>query len=393
MNDKTIHSGTDAVVVAAVPTRTDKYPTVAAAMSGGVDSSVAAALLKRQGRDVIGVTMNLFSLAKEECARDDLRSCCGWKAREDANRVAVRLGIPHFVVDFRPEFERSVIEDFGREYARGRTPNPCIRCNRFLKFGLLLERIGALGAETVATGHYARVAFDPESGRWLLRKGADADKDQSYFLYPLSQAQLSRTLFPVGELAKAEVRRLAAEFGLPVAQKGESQEICFIPDDDYPRFLRGKFPEAFRPGPIVDRAGKVIGRHEGIARFTVGQRSGLGIAAPRPLYVLAVDAATNTVVAGENRDLERRRLLVEEVNWISIRALNTPRAVKVKVRYRQAEAPAMIVPEADGCVRVEFEASQRAIAPGQAAVFYDGDVVVGGGLIARALEEGSGLNT
>jgi tRNA-specific 2-thiouridylase len=376
MTGKTIYSG--AATTAAV----------AAAMSGGVDSSVAAALLKRQGREVIGVTMNLFSLPKEDCVRDDLRSCCGWKAQEDANRVAIVLGIPHFVVDFRREFERSVIEDFGREYARGRTPNPCIRCNRFLKFGLLLERIKALGAETVATGHYARVAFDPGSGRWLLRKGADADKDQSYFLYPLTQAMLSRTLFPVGDYNKADIRRLAAEFGLPVARKGESQEICFVPDDDYPRFLRERFPEAFRPGPIVDTGGKVIGRHEGIARFTVGQRSGLGIAAPRPLYVVAVDAATNTVVAGENRDLARTRLLVEDANWISIEALGAPRAVKVKVRYRQAEAPAMIVPEADGRIRVEFESPQRAIAPGQAAVFYDGDIVVGGGLIARALEDG-----
>ena len=365
---------------------------VAMAMSGGVDSSVAAALLLRQGRKVVGVTMNLFSLPKEECVRDDLKSCCGWKAQEDANRVAVGLGIPHFVVDFRREFERSVIEDFGREYARGRTPNPCIRCNRYLKFGLLLERAGALGAETVATGHYARASFDKGTGRWLLRKGADADKDQSYFLYSLTQAQLARALFPVGELAKTEVRRLAAEFGLPTARKGESQEICFVPDGDYPRFLRERFPEAFRPGPIVDKTGKVIGRHDGIGRFTVGQRSGLGIAAPRPLYVLAVDAATNTVVAGENRDLARTRLLVEEMNWISIEALRAPRPVKVKVRYRQAEAPALIVPEADGSVRVEFETPQRAIAPGQAAVFYDGDVVVGGGLIARPLVEGSGLN-
>jgi tRNA-specific 2-thiouridylase len=244
-----------------------------------------------------------------------------------------------------------------------------------------------LGAETVATGHYARASFDTGSGRWLLRKGADADKDQSYFLYPLTQAQLSRTLFPVGELTKMEVRRLAAEFGLPVASKGESQEICFVPDNDYPRFLRDRFPEAFRPGPIVNGAGKIIGRHEGIGRFTVGQRSGLGIAAPRPLYVTAVDAATNTVVAGEDRDLAKAGLIVEEVNWISIEVLSAPRAVKVKVRYRQAEAPARIVPEADGRVRVEFEAPQRAIAPGQAAVFYDGDVVVGGGLIARALAD------
>ena len=214
------------------------------------------------------------------------------------------------------------------------------------------------------------------------------DKDQSYFLYPLTQAQLSRTLFPVGELAKTEVRGLAAEFGLPVAGKGESQEICFIPDDDYPRFLRGRFPEAFRPGPIVDRAGKVIGRHEGIARFTVGQRSGLGIAAPRPLYVVAVDAATNTVVAGENRDLARTRAPRRGRELDFDRALNAPRAVTGQGALPASRGAGLIVPEADGRVRVEFETPQRAIAPGQAAVFYDGDVVVGGGLIARALEDG-----
>ena len=366
-----------------MPEKTDGMrAAVAAAMSGGVDSSVAAALLKAEGRDVVGVTMDLFSLPKETCAREDLRSCCGWKSRDDANRVAVALGIPHYVVDFRREFERDVIADFAREYGRGRTPNPCIRCNRFLKFGLLLDRVAPLGAAAMATGHYARTGFDRASGRTLLLKGADGDKDQSYFLYSLTQDMLRRALFPVGGRTKAEVRRLAAELGLPVADKAESQEICFVPDDDYPRFLREAFPGLFRPGPVVDTAGRTIGRHDGIAGFTVGQRRGLGIAAPRPLYVVAVDAETNTVVAGEDRDLDRTRVRVEDLNWIAIPALSAPLAVRAKIRSRQPEAPARIFPEPEGRVLVEFEAPQRAVTPGQAAVFYDGDVVVGGGVIA-----------
>jgi tRNA-specific 2-thiouridylase len=353
-----------------------------------VDSSVAAALLKAEGREVIGVTMDLFSLPREECTRDDLRSCCGWKAREDANRVAVALGIPHFVVDFRREFERDVIADFAREYGRGRTPNPCIRCNRFLKFGLLLDRLEALGAATVATGHYARVELDPGSGRTLLRKGVDAEKDQSYFLYGLTPSMLSRTIFPVGGYTKKEIRRLAGDRQIEFGRKPESQEICFIPDDDYPRFLRDRFPGLFRPGPIVDTAGTEIGRHDGVARFTVGQRRGLGIAAAHPLYVVAVDAATNTVVAGSNSDLARTRVLVDDLNWIAVPALPAPLNVRVKVRYKHAEAPARIFPEDRGRVLVEFETPQRAITPGQAAVFYDGDVVIGGGVIDRALDRG-----
>ena len=356
-------------------------------MSGGVDSSVAAALLKAEGRDVVGVTMDLFSMPREECVREDLRSCCGWKAREDANRVAVALGIPHYVVDFRKEFERDVIADFAREYGRGRTPNPCIRCNTFLKFGLLLDRLEGLGAGCVATGHYARVLRDPASGCWLLRKGVDPEKDQSYFLYGLTQERLARTLFPLGGYKKAEVRRIAAELGLPVADKADSQEICFVPDDDYPRFLKDRFPDLFRPGPIVDAEGREIGRHDGAARFTVGQRRGLGIAAPHPLYVLAVDAARNTVVAGPEAALFKARFRVEGLNWIAVQELREPIAARVKIRSRHDEAPARILPEADGSVTVEFETPQRAVTPGQAAVFYDGDVVLGGGII-----EGSGLN-
>ena len=359
---------------------------VAVAMSGGVDSSVAAALLKEEGYEVIGVTMNLFSLPKEACTSEDLRSCCGWKAQEDANRVAAALGIPHYVVDFRAEFERSVIDDFCREYGRGRTPNPCIRCNRFIKFDLLFERARRLGAEFIATGHYARIDVDPSTGRRLLKKGLDADKDQSYFLYPLSQADLSRTLFPVGGRTKKEIRRLAAQRQLPVAQKAESQEICFIPDDDYPGFLKKRFPEAFRPGSIVDRDGRIIGRHDGIAHFTIGQRKGMGIAAPRPLYVAAIDAVLNTIVAGEKEDLYKSRLEASDLNWIPWDALGEPKTFRAKIRYKHTEAPARVIPQADGRVLVEFERAQRAVTPGQAVVFYDGDIVAGGGLIDRAFD-------
>jgi tRNA-specific 2-thiouridylase len=354
---------------------------VAAAMSGGVDSSVAAALLREEGLDVVGVTLNLFALPKAVCALDELRSCCGAGARRDAGAVAAVLGIPYYVADFRRTFERAVVEDFIAEYRRGRTPNPCLRCNRFVKFGPLLRRAARLGADRVATGHYARLETDRASGRRLLRKGLDPDKDQSYFLYPLSQDELTRTLFPIGHLRKADVRALAERFGLPVARKPESQEICFVPDDDYARFLRGRIPEAFIPGPIVDRAGRTIGRHSGILNFTIGQRKGMGIAAPRPLYVIAIEPATNTIVAGPNEELFRARLRVSDVNWVAAGGLSGPLRAAVKVRYRHAEARARLYPDEHGGVIVEFEKPQRAVTPGQAAVFYDGDIVLGGGTI------------
>jgi len=358
---------------------------VAVAMSGGVDSSVAAVLLKDQGYEIIGITMNLFSLPKEVCASENPRSCCGWRTREDANRVAAALGIPHFVVDFRREFEQSVIADFCREYSRGRTPNPCIRCNQFIKFDLFFKRAKRLGADFVATGHYARGDYDRTSGRRLLKKGLDSEKDQSYFLYPLTQDELSRTLFPVGGYTKKEIRRLAAKNNLPVAQKPESQEICFIPDKDYPRFLKERSSAAFRPGPIVDLNGGIIGEHNGIAHFTVGQRRGMGIAAPNPLYVVAIDAERNTIVAGQNEDLYKSRLEASNLNWISLEKLEEPKAVRARIRYRHVEAKARIVPRDSGVVLVEFERPQRAVTPGQAVVFYDGDTVVGGGTIERGL--------
>lgn len=356
---------------------------VAVAMSGGVDSSVAAAILISEGCDVFGVTMDLFSLPARFCVSDELRNCCGRRAREDAAAVAAKLGILHYVADFRREFEDRVIADFCAEYGAGRTPNPCVRCNEFIKFGLLFERAERLGAESVATGHYSRIERDPASGRRLLRKGLDPDKDQSYFLYPLTQEQLARTLFPLGGLKKAEVRRRALASGLPVAQKTESQEICFIPDDDYAGFLRERRPAAFVPGPIVDLSGREIGRHKGVAHFTVGQRKGMGIAAPRPLYVIKVDVERNTIVAGPNEALAGRSLEATGLNWIAIEKLAGPLNVRARVRYRHAEAAARVEPAGPDRVRVEFEKPQRAIAPGQAVVFYDGDIVVGGGTIDR----------
>ena len=354
---------------------------VVVAMSGGVDSSVAAALLREQGCEVIGITMDLYALPKEVCRSENLKSCCGRKAQEDANRVAIALGISHYVVDFRREFERTVVDDFSREYGRGRTPNPCLRCNQLIKFDLLLDRAQRLGADHIATGHYARAEFDPTIGRYLLKKGKDKDKDQSYFLYTLTQAQLARTLFPLAGLTKKDVRKIADKFALPVAQKEESQEICFVPDRDYAKFLRGRIPQAFRPGPILDAQNRVVGRHEGIIHFTVGQRKGMGIAAPHPLYVLSIDAEKNAIVIGKNEDLYRNRLEAADVNWIAFEKLSEPKVVLAKIRYRHAEAAATIYPLDGGRVRVEFGKPQRAITPGQAVVFYDGETIVGGGII------------
>lgn len=354
---------------------------VVVAMSGGVDSSVAAGLLKEKGAEVIGLTMKLFSLPREACLSEDLRSCCGFKAVEDARRVAAVLGIPHYVVDLRKEFEKYVIEDFCREYARGRTPNPCIRCNEHIKFNLLWERAKRLGAGFIATGHHARVEFRPQSGRYLLRKGRDKEKDQSYFLYTLTQEQLSRSLLPIGDLTKRQVRQLAKKWKLPVAEKEESQEICFVLDNDYARFLETRIPRAFRPGPVVDLKGNVLGRHRGIPYFTVGQRKGMGIAAAHPLYVLSIDAEKNMIVVGKNDELLRKSLLASEANWISVERLTSPTEVKAKIRYKHSEAEAQVIPLSDDEVRVEFRRTQRAITPGQSVVFYRGEVVAGGGII------------
>ena len=357
---------------------------VAVAMSGGVDSSVAAAILKEQGFDVTGITMNLFSLPKEFCSDENLKSCCGRGALEDANRVAAKLGIDHFLMDFEEVFAERVIGDFLSEYASGRTPNPCIRCNEFIKFDALLERASRLGVKYLATGHHARVERDADTGRFLLKKGKDRGKDQSYFLYTLTQEQLSRVLFPIGNITKPEVREKAGALGLPVAQRPESQEVCFIPDNNYVRFLKEKMPEAFRRGPIVDVKGNIIGEHDGIVRFTVGQRRGLKISAARPLYVLQIRPEKNEVIIGPNELLYGSELVASSVHFIVQPETIAWPSVMARIRHKHNEAKAEVILLDSRRARVLFEKPQRAITPGQAVVFYEDDLVLGGGTIIEA---------
>ncbi len=355
---------------------------VMVAMSGGVDSSVAAALLVREGYDVFGVTMNIWPSVESAQEAERYGGCCSLAAAEDARRVCHELGIPHYVLNFREIFRQAVIEEFAKEYSRGRTPNPCIRCNQKVKFDALLKKALALGADFIATGHYARREYDKATGRYILKRGLDRAKDQSYVLYSMTQEQLARTLFPVGRLKKGQTRKLAEEFGLSrVARKGESQEICFIPDNDYPKFLRGYTSSAFRPGPILDAEGKVLGEHKGIVHFTIGQRKGIGIYSREPLYVLAIDPERDAIIVGGHDELFKKGLYADEVNWIAISELTEPMRVSAKIRYRADFAPATITAE-NGRVRVDFDEPQRAITPGQAVVFYKRDVVVGGATIS-----------
>ncbi len=351
---------------------------IVVAMSGGVDSSTAAALLKQQGHEVIGIGL---TLSESQVRGESPPSCCGIAGMDDARRVASRTGIPFYVLNYRDIFEKAVIDYFCLSYLNGRTPNPCVECNRVVKFGPLLKLADSLGADHVATGHYARVRQDHLTGRYVLEKGLDADKDQSYFLYPLSQEQLSRALFPLGEMTKGQTRELARSFGLDVCDKPASQDICFLENGDYRRFLAERHPESLRPGPIVDTRGQTLGQHRGIAFYTVGQRKGLGIAAGEPLYVLAVDKATGTVVVGSREELIKSRISVKDVNWIAFEEPPDRLELSVKIRYRQQEFRATVSREDDSRVVVSFATPHAAAAPGQSAVFYDGDVVVGGGII------------
>ncbi len=347
-------------------------------MSGGVDSSTAAALLKTQGMEVIGVGLK-FSAC--DAPISDMPTCCGFADMRDARAVAERIGFPFYVLDAEQAFAAEVIEPFCRAYLNGKTPNPCIECNRALKFGRLLEYAGTLGACYLATGHYARITRDAASGRLQLCKGIDAHRDQSYFLYPLTQAQLSRLLFPLGEMTKEETRTVARTFDLPVSEKAASQDICFVASGSYRTFVAERYPQAWRRGQIVNVRGEVLGAHDGIAGYTVGQRRGLGVSARQPLYVLAIDAAQNRVIAGTREEARRERITVTGMHWISGVAPGEPFAAKVKIRYRQPETEATLHPVGTERVEVKFREPQVGPAPGQAAVFYDGDVVIGGGTI------------
>lgn len=354
---------------------------VVVGMSGGVDSSLTAALLKEQGYDVIGVTMRLSDESRDFLEND--RGCCSLSAALDARRVCDIIGIPHYVMDFKELFREKVIDNFLEEYAKGRTPNPCIVCNRYVKFGGLLQRAFELGAEYVATGHYARIE-QREDGRWLLKKGIDPQKDQAYALYHLDQHSLAHFLMPLGRYHKTETRAMAEARGLPVAHKPDSQEICFVPNDDYKTYLREHNPGCLHPGDIVDLEGRVLGHHEGVPLYTIGQRKGLGIAAEHPRYVVRLDMEKSQVVVGGADDVFSRGLIASDLNWIAMDAFTEPRNVTAKVRYGKREGAARIEPMDGGQVRVTFETPQRAVTPGQSVVFYDGDTVVGGGVIEKA---------
>ena len=353
---------------------------VIAAMSGGVDSSVTAALMVEAGYDVIAITMRLGTHDTIEI-ESDKPNCCSLEGVEDARRVATQLGIPFYAVNYEETFRQSIVDYFADEYVSGRTPSPCVICNQDLKFGKLLELAAQLEVDYVATGHYARIEQEPETGRYVLRKGLDSRKDQSYFLFSLTQAQLSRALMPLGGYEKDEVREVARKYQLRTAEKPESQELCFIADDNYKRFLKDRIPEQIQEGDIVDREGRVLGEHQGIPFYTVGQRKGLGISAKVPLYVTELKVHDNTIVVGKNEDLLADTMQVEEVNLITMDKLAEPIRAEVKIRYKDTGAPAMISPLNDTEVEVKFDQPRRAVTPGQAAVFYDGDTVVGGGWI------------
>lgn len=354
---------------------------VVVAMSGGVDSSVAAALLKKDGFEVIGATM-CFNLPS---GRKSGSSCCGIEGIEDAKRVAGILDIPHYVLNFGKILEEKVINNFCEEYISGRTPNPCVRCNQFLKFDELFKKAKKLDADYLATGHYARVIYNRKNKRFILKKGKDSKKEQSYFLYSINKEVLPYILMPLGDFTKEEVRRTAKSFKLQIADKPGSQEICFIPNDDYRLFLKSRLSERyFKPGPIKDIQGKTLGEHKGVAFYTLGQRQGLGIAMGYPAYIVKIDAKNNLIVLGKEKELYSSGLTANNLNFISINFPKRRLVVKTKIRYNHKETESVLTVLNKKSVKIEFTIPQRAVTPGQSVVFYDKDVVLGGGIIERS---------
>lgn len=357
---------------------------VVVGMSGGVDSSVAACLLKQQGYDVVGVTMQIWPCGETE-QEEEKGGCCGFQAAEDARRVAEILGIPHYVMNFKQEFKSRVVDYFVEEYGNGRTPNPCIACNRYVKWEALLKRGMEIGADYIATGHYARVEKLP-NGRYAIRNSVTAQKDQTYALYSLTQFQLAHTLMPVGGYTKEEIRGIAEKMHLPVAHKADSQDICFVPDGDYAGFIEKEAPEkVYGEGDFVTKAGKILGRHKGITHYTIGQRKGLGLSVGRPVFVSRLCPDTNEVVVGEEEEVFHGNLLCDRINFMGMEHLDGPRRVFAKVRYAHKGEWCRIRMEGEDLIFCEFEKPVRAITPGQAVVFYDGEYVLGGGTILKSL--------
>lgn len=355
-------------------------------MSGGVDSSVAAALLLEQGYDVIGVTMKIWP---ESLGQDKIREggCCSLSAVDDARRVADKLGIPYYVMNFQEIFEKTVIDYFVKEYQKGRTPNPCIACNKFVKFDALLKKAVAMGVPYIATGHYAKVVYDEKNNRYLLKKSVTATKDQTYALYNLTQDQLKHILMPLGDYHKEETRKIAENLGLGVASKPDSQEICFVEDKNYAGFIKERTGKEGKKGYFVDNEGNILGEHQGIIHYTIGQRKGLGIAFGKPMYVIGIDAEKNEVILGEAGQEYSRSLIAEKVNFIPFDTLEKDLKVTAKIRYSAKEAEAVIRPYKNHKVKVDFQVPQRAVTPGQAVVFYNDDIVVGGGTIEKAIDD------
>lgn len=355
---------------------------VVVGMSGGVDSSVAAYLLKEQGYDVIGITMQIWQ-DEDRCQIEESGGCCGLSAVEDARSVANKLDIPYYVLNFKKEFKESVIDYFINEYANGLTPNPCIACNRYVKWESMLHKALTLDADYIATGHYARVVKHPITGRYTIKMANTDTKDQTYALYNLTQFQLEHTLMPVGDYEKPEIRKIADKIGLDVANKPDSQDICFVPDGDYAKFIKENSNIEIKEGNFIDKSGKILGRHKGICNYTIGQRKGLGIAFGSPMYVSEIKADTNEVVLTGNEGLFKNKVLIKDFNFMSVEDIEGEVFVYGKLRYSQKQAPCTIKKLENGLVEANFEEPQRAVTPGQAAVFYDGEYVLGGGVIYK----------